>query len=96
MPVFDDASKALSRRRKHTLIKQALAADAKLARRDLARRSMEVDAERLAKRDQWKRDLSGRPNGTLDPFYLCDLLDEVADYALNFSLPWSEFMIIRV
>lgn len=35
------------------------------------------------------RDLSGRPNGTIDPFYGCFLGDEIEDYALNFSLPWS-------
>ena len=36
-----------------------------------------------------KRDLTGRPNGTIDPFYGCDLFDEMLDYALNFSAPWS-------
>lgn len=35
------------------------------------------------------RDLTGRPNGTIDPFYGCFLNAEVQDYALNFSLPWS-------
>lgn len=38
-----------------------------------------------------KRDLTGRPNGTLDPFYGCDTYDEMIDYALNFSAPWGEF-----
>ncbi|KAI9065612.1 alpha/beta-hydrolase [Trametes sanguinea] len=37
----------------------------------------------------WKRDLSGRANGTLDPWYACDLDQELMDYANNFSLPWS-------
>ncbi|KAJ3559619.1 hypothetical protein NM688_g231 [Phlebia brevispora] len=45
--------------------------------------------EQVMKRDAWKRDLTGRPNGTIDPYYLCDLFDEVADYALNFSIPWK-------
>jgi carboxypeptidase D len=36
------------------------------------------------------RDLSGRTNGTIDPYYGCFLVDELMDYALNFSLPWSE------
>lgn len=36
-----------------------------------------------------KRDLSGRANGTIDPWYGCFLGAEVQDYALNFSLPWS-------
>ncbi|KAI8996599.1 alpha/beta-hydrolase [Trametes punicea] len=36
-----------------------------------------------------KRDLSQRANGTIDPWYGCDLYDEMIDYAVNFSLPWS-------
>lgn len=37
-----------------------------------------------------KRDLNGRPNGTLDAYYGCFILEELVDYALNFSKPWSE------
>lgn len=36
-----------------------------------------------------KRDLSGRANGTIDPWYGCDLYDEWVDYAVNFSHPWK-------
>ena len=36
-----------------------------------------------------KRDLSGRANGTIDPWYGCDIYDELIDYAVNFSFPWS-------
>ncbi|KAJ7200472.1 Alpha/Beta hydrolase protein [Mycena haematopus] len=43
---------------------------------------------REAERQQWKRDLSGRANGTIDPFYGCFLLDELEDYAVNFTFPW--------
>ncbi|THU97262.1 alpha/beta-hydrolase [Dendrothele bispora CBS 962.96] len=39
----------------------------------------------------WKRDLSARPNGTLDPFYGCFLFEEMVDYAINFTFPWSGF-----
>jgi carboxypeptidase D len=55
-------------------------------------------AAREEKRQTWlstkrnfvyQRDLNGRANGTLDPWYGCDLVDELIDYALNFSLPWS-------
>ena len=46
--------------------------------------------KREANRQQWKRDLSQRPNGTIDPYYGCAIYDEMVDYALNFSLPWSE------
>ena len=47
------------------------------------------DKHREAKRTQWKRSLVGRPNGTLDPWYGCYLFDEMWDYALNFTFPWS-------
>ncbi|KAI0083348.1 Alpha/Beta hydrolase protein [Irpex rosettiformis] len=49
----------------------------------------EVDRRRIEKRDVWKRDLTGRANGTIDPWYGCDLYDEMIDYALNFSVPWK-------
>ncbi|KAF8556411.1 alpha/beta-hydrolase [Imleria badia] len=45
--------------------------------------------ERLRARNAWKRDLAGRANGTIDPWYLCDVYDEMLDYALNFTFPWS-------
>ncbi|KAH9945200.1 alpha/beta-hydrolase [Epithele typhae] len=57
---------------------------AALEKRDLVR-----PAAQEAARAQWKRDLSGRANGTIDPFYGCFLLDELEDYALNFTFPWS-------
>ncbi|CDO75095.1 hypothetical protein BN946_scf185010.g20 [Trametes cinnabarina] len=41
------------------------------------------------RRAEWKRDLSGRTNGTLDPWYGCDVFDELRDYALNFTFPWT-------
>ncbi|OCH83865.1 alpha/beta-hydrolase [Obba rivulosa] len=44
---------------------------------------------REERREQWKRDLSGRSNGTIDSWYGCFLFDEMADYAVNFSFPWS-------
>lgn len=46
-------------------------------------------------KSQWKRDLINRPNGTLDPWYGCALLEEIIDYAVNFSLPWSERVPIQ-
>ena len=55
----------------------------------VVKRDTPQDEARLAKRAQWKRDLSGRANGTIDPWYQCDIYDEMIDYALNFSLPWS-------
>lgn len=47
-------------------------------------------SERLHKRSEWKRDLSGRANGTIDPWYGCDVFDEMRDYALNFTFPWCK------
>ncbi|KAI8982714.1 alpha/beta-hydrolase [Trametes punicea] len=56
-------------------------------------RSLSKRAEFFERREeshqQWKRDLSGRANGTIDPFYGCLLLDELIDYAVNFTFPWS-------
>jgi carboxypeptidase D len=45
--------------------------------------------KREKKRQLWKRGLTGRPNGTLDPYYGCFLWEEMFDYAVNFSFPWS-------
>ena len=58
------------------------------------RRSSVVGKDTVAdeQREQWKRDLAGRANGTLDPWYLCDLFDEVFEYALNFTFPWSKLL----
>jgi len=36
-----------------------------------------------------KRNLAGRANGTIDPWYGCVLIDEFIDYAINFTFPWS-------
>ncbi|KAK2463588.1 hypothetical protein APHAL10511_004339 [Amanita phalloides] len=37
-----------------------------------------------------KRNLAGRANGTIDPWYGCVLLNEFIDYAINFTFPWNE------
>jgi carboxypeptidase D len=62
---------------------------AKLTKRDgaLAKR------ERIRARDAWKRDLAGRGNGTIDPWYGCDLYDEMLDYAINFTFPWCTSLL---
>ncbi|PCH36382.1 alpha/beta-hydrolase [Wolfiporia cocos MD-104 SS10] len=36
-----------------------------------------------------KRDLAGRANGTIDPWYGCFLFDAMVEYALNFTYPWD-------
>jgi len=72
-----------------------------LARRDVGSNALPKKITRLMRRQlmtrekrrsAWKkekRDLTGRANGTIDPFYGCFLMDEVYDYATNFSFPWS-------
>lgn len=56
-----------------------------------SKRRDEHTERRMTKRDAWKRDLSNLPNGTVDPWYGCDIYDEMIDYALNFSIPWSAY-----
>ncbi|OBZ74243.1 Serine carboxypeptidase-like 21 [Grifola frondosa] len=41
------------------------------------------------RRQQGKRDLTGRANGTIDPWYGCFLYDTMVEYALNFTYPWN-------
>ncbi|KAJ7208969.1 alpha/beta-hydrolase [Mycena pura] len=56
-------------------------------------KSLPLNARDLQRREErhesWKRSLAGRPNGTLDPFYGCDLFSEMWDYAFNFTFPWT-------
>jgi carboxypeptidase D len=47
------------------------------------------DQAREEARQQWKRDLSQRMNGTIDPWYGCSLLAEAVDYAVNYTWPWN-------
>ena len=69
------------------MVKQSLKAGLFPPLEDFKRRDQSEQREGSMK----KRDLSGRANGTIDPWYGCDLYDEMIDYALNFSLPWSEY-----
>ncbi len=87
--VSETASSGSERALKKSRVKSLLAIDARMKRSDVQARSLEPGSERMQKRDQWKRYLTGRPNGTIDPWYGCDVYDEMIDYALNFSLPWS-------
>ncbi|PIL29080.1 hypothetical protein GSI_09128 [Ganoderma sinense ZZ0214-1] len=49
------------------------------------------DSHREAKRSQWKRDLTElTDSGTLNPWYGCDIFDEMWDYAYNFTYPWKD------
>ncbi|KAJ3488637.1 hypothetical protein NLI96_g2695 [Meripilus lineatus] len=57
--------------------------------RAMERKSFRFDRRSFPDKAEWKRDLRDRPNGTIDPWYGCALLEEMVDYAVNFSLPWS-------
>ncbi|KAF8119525.1 Alpha/Beta hydrolase protein [Boletus edulis] len=46
--------------------------------------------ERHRARNTWKRELASRANGTIDPWYQCDIYSEMIDYAINFTFPWSK------
>jgi carboxypeptidase D len=80
---------------KSMLFKQALKQDILERRTGISKRDPAIEEARFAKRAQWKRDLTGRANGTIDPWYECDLYDEMIDYAVNFSLPWRECCVVR-
>ena len=41
------------------------------------------------KRSVEKRDLTGRANNSIDPWYGCFVWDEMVDYAVNYTYPWS-------
>ncbi len=61
--------------------------------RDSVKRS-EHDKHRETERSQWKRGVAKRiDSGTLDPWYGCDIFDEMWDYAFNFTYPWSMYPI---
>ncbi|KAJ7186610.1 Alpha/Beta hydrolase protein, partial [Mycena filopes] len=55
-----------------------------------SRRLSTVDKRGLMQRHaSSKRDLTGRANGTLDPWYGCLINKELWDFARNFTFPWS-------
>ncbi|KLO10865.1 alpha/beta-hydrolase [Schizopora paradoxa] len=70
----------------------AAAAASALRKREPSPFFGESEAELEKRHEAWKqekRDLSGRANGTVDPWYGCFLGSEISDYATNFSKPWS-------
>ncbi|KAH8116530.1 alpha/beta-hydrolase [Phellopilus nigrolimitatus] len=98
LPISGNASESAaarpqqrSRGTAHAVIKSMLreSGGSKLAKRSSTKVSTRALEAREVRRQEWKRDLSGRANGTIDPWYACELSDELMDYALNFSYPWS-------
>ena len=71
---------------KKTVLREALKVGSSLAEDLIEARGVTGE---LPHKRQWRRDLAGRANGTIDPWYGCDIFDEMIDYALNFSFPWS-------
>ncbi|KAJ7203443.1 hypothetical protein C8J57DRAFT_1542628 [Mycena rebaudengoi] len=69
-----------------TLRESASARFAELHGRDALFKRSELHQRREAEHQQWKRDLSGR---TIDTLYGCFLLNELIDYAVNFTFPWT-------
>ncbi|PIL24661.1 hypothetical protein GSI_12545 [Ganoderma sinense ZZ0214-1] len=71
------------------------AAKRQFFKKTLSRFASQAEELQLAKRSDdgavalAKRDLSLRANGTIDSWYGCFIYDELIDYALNFSAPWS-------
>jgi len=55
----------------------------------LSQASSDRKRELARRNEDWKRDLSNRPNGTLDPWYGCFIYFELIDYATNFTFPWT-------
>ncbi|KAF8576822.1 alpha/beta-hydrolase [Ramaria rubella] len=83
--IFEGVARSQPRTLSRKAFRSALALTSK-SPSNLNKRELEVRAQRRA---DWKRDLTGRANGTIDSFYQCFLLFELIDYAVNFTQPWS-------
>ncbi|KAF8516784.1 Alpha/Beta hydrolase protein [Gautieria morchelliformis] len=84
-------SGSMSRTQRNMLLKRTLRhveRAEQVRKREVGRRTKR-SAQAQRHREVLKRDLTLRPNGTIDPFYGCDTFDEMVDYALNFSAPWA-------
>ena len=87
----DDTPFSLRRDSWNKIVAQRYAAKAAaegLTSKQLQKRDLHTREEKMM---QFKRDLTGRPNNTVDPFYGCFLFDFMVDYAVNFTFPWSEY-----
>ncbi|KAI0791967.1 Alpha/Beta hydrolase protein [Abortiporus biennis] len=85
--VFDSNGNFLRRKRVST--KQAFIEESRARWTIPSKRSLQEQKRSGSEWVKEKRDLTGRANGTIDPWYQCLLYEEMIDYALNFSLPWS-------
>ena len=90
---FASSASAARLRGRKQLAKLALDATTALTSTAAESESENANENANEKREgRWlaRRDLSGRANGTIDPFYGCFLLNELIDYAVNFTFPWCE------
>ena len=76
------------------ILNEVDAAKRQFFKKTLSRFASQAEELQLAKRADEKaavakRDLSLRANGTIDSWYGCFIYDELIDYALNYSAPWS-------
>ena len=77
------AKKSASLYSKKALFREGMS---RYGKRSLATR----DRPNHVRKELAKRDLVGRANGTIDPWYGCFIYDEMIDYALNYTYPWGE------
>ncbi|EGO22337.1 hypothetical protein SERLADRAFT_473031 [Serpula lacrymans var. lacrymans S7.9] len=90
---FGAGNKFLEKKKKGALTKASFMSE--LQTRYEAKRNLSPAKSGLSKRERkraaeaWKRDLTGRANGTIDSWYGCDLYDEMLDYAINYTFPWT-------
>ncbi|EIN09574.1 alpha/beta-hydrolase [Punctularia strigosozonata HHB-11173 SS5] len=57
---------------------------------ELREKKRHAPVDRVRNQKLVMRDLTGRPNGTIDPWYGCFLWDMLTDYAVNFTFPWTD------
>ncbi|KAJ3548230.1 hypothetical protein NM688_g5322 [Phlebia brevispora] len=74
---------------KRAMSSRGFYAEVKARYYDGERLSLAQREEKRHKRDVWKRDLTGRANGSIDSWYGCFVWDEMVDYAVNFTYPWN-------
>lgn len=86
-----DAPHILSAQTSNMLTKREFVAQVAERHESLqARGLVKRDTDRAEARQQWKRNLNDRSNGTIDSWYGCSLLAEVIDYAVNYTYPWNQ------
>lgn len=55
------------------------------------KRDLEIREER---RQRWKRDMATYSRKGLNPYYGCYIWEELTDYAVNYTFPWSRWPFV--